>query len=61
MKLWEKIADLYIKETTNDGQKFCGCREEDCELYHNHKKCIKCLKRHIEESEAIDEKGGGEE
>ena len=47
-KMFNALADMYIKDTSNDGQLFCGCREEDCEL-HRTKECRKCLLKQIEE------------
>lgn len=47
-KVFNALADMYIKDTSYDGQLFCGCREEDCELYRT-KECRKCLLKQIEE------------
>ena len=45
---FNKLADLYIKDTSCDGQLFCGCRREDCENYKT-KECYKCLIKHLNE------------
>ncbi len=47
---FNKLADLYIKETSCDGQLFCGCRYEDCENFRT-EECRKCLIKHLEEME----------
>lgn len=47
-KIFNALADMYIKDTSCDGQLFCGCRAEDCEL-HGTKECRKCLLKYIEE------------
>lgn len=47
-KIFNALADMYIKDTSCDGQLFCGCRQEDCEL-HRTKECRKCLLKQIEE------------
>lgn len=47
---FNKLADLYIKDTTCDGQLFCGCRSEDCKLYRT-EECRKCLIKHLNEME----------
>lgn len=44
---FHKLANLYINETSCDGQLFCGCRYEDCESYHT-EECFKCLFKHID-------------
>lgn len=41
-KVFNALADMYIKDTSCDGQLFCGCREEDCEE-HGTKECRVCL------------------
>lgn len=43
---FNKLAKLYINETSCDGQLFCGCRYEDCENFHT-EECHKCLLKHI--------------
>ena len=43
---FNKLAKLYINETSCDGQLFCGCRYEDCEKFHT-EECYKCLLKHI--------------
>lgn len=43
---FNKLANLYINETSCDGQLFCGCRYEDCENFHT-EECFKCLLKHI--------------
>ena len=43
---FNKLADLYIKDTACDGQLFCGCRSEDCELYRT-EECRKCLIKYL--------------
>lgn len=45
-----KLADLYIKETSCDGQLFCGCRYEDCENFRS-EECRKCLIKHLGDME----------
>jgi hypothetical protein len=47
---FNKLADLYIKDTSCDGQLFCGCRREDCELYKT-EECRKCLIKHLNDME----------
>ena len=47
---FNKLTDLYIKDTACDGQLFCGCRREDCELYGT-EECRKCLMKHLNEME----------
>ena len=47
---FNKLADLYIKDTTCDGQLFCGCRREDCENYKT-EECRKCLVKHLNKME----------
>ena len=47
---FNKLADLYIKDITCDGQLFCGCRREDCELYKT-EECRKCLIKHLNDME----------
>lgn len=44
--LFNVLADMYIKDTSCDGQLFCGCRDEDCINYKT-KKCRNCLVNHI--------------
>ena len=46
-KIFNALADMYIKDTSCEGQLFCGCREEDCIQYKT-KECRKCLLRYIE-------------
>jgi hypothetical protein len=46
-----KLKDMYIKDTTNDKQKFCGCRPEDCTDYNNIIKCRKCLDKILKDEE----------
>ena len=46
-KIFNALADMYIKDTSCEGQLFCGCRAEDCEQYKT-KECRKCLLKHIE-------------
>ena len=41
-KMFNALADMYIKYTSCDGQLFCGCREEDCQAYGT-KECRVCL------------------
>lgn len=45
----DHLAYRYIKDTTVDGQKFCGCRPEDCSDYHNNSKCKICLDKFLKE------------
>lgn len=33
-KTFNVLADMYIKDTSSDGQLFCGCRAEDCEMFN---------------------------
>lgn len=47
---FNKLADLYIKDTACDGQLFCGCRREDCENYKT-KECHKCLIKYLNDIE----------
>ena len=47
-KIFNALADIYIKDTACDGQLFCGCREEDCELHYT-KACRECLLTMIKE------------
>lgn len=49
---FNKLADLYIKDTACDGQLFCGCRYEDCENFRS-EECRKCLIQHLNEMENI--------
>ena len=42
------LSSMYIRDTANDGQLFCGCRREDCNNYKT-EECHKCLRKHIEE------------
>lgn len=54
---FEALADMYIKDTACEGQLFCGCYEEDCELYRT-KSCYECLLKHLKEEmgeEFVDE------
>lgn len=41
-KIFDKLMEMYLKETTNDEQMFCGCRKEDCTDWHT-EKCKDCL------------------
>ena len=43
---FNKLSDLYIKDTACDGQLFCGCRREDCENYKT-EECRKCLIKYL--------------
>lgn len=56
-KTFNILADMYIKDTSCDGQLFCGCRAEDCELYRT-KECRKCLIKQVEE-QMKDKNNGG--
>lgn len=47
-KIFNALADIYIKDTSCDGQLFCGCRAEDCDAYKT-KECRKCLLEYIKE------------
>ena len=47
-KIFNALADIYIKDTSCDGQLFCGCREEDCEAYRT-KECRVCLLNQVKE------------
>ena len=47
-KIFNALADMYIKDTSCDGQLFCGCREEDCEA-HGTKECRVCLLEQVKE------------
>ena len=47
-KMFNALADIYIKETECDGQLFCGCREEDCKS-HRTKDCRKCVEAYVKE------------
>ena len=47
-KIFNALADMYIKDTSCDGQLFCGCRAEDCEA-HRTKDCRKCLLEQLKE------------
>lgn len=47
---FNKLADLYIKDTACDGQLFCGSRREDCENYKT-EECRKCLIKHLNDIE----------
>lgn len=47
---FNKLADLYIKDTACDGQLFCGCRREDCENYKT-EECRKCLIKYLNDME----------
>ena len=47
---FNKLADLYIKDTACDGQLFCGCRREDCENYKT-EECRKCLIKYLNNME----------
>lgn len=47
-KIFNTLADMYIKDTSCDGQLFCGCRMEDCET-HKTKECRKCLLEQVKE------------
>lgn len=47
-KVFNALADMYIKDTLCDGQLFCGCREEDCGAYGT-KDCRKCLLEQVKE------------
>lgn len=47
-KIFNALADIYIKETECDGQLFCGCRKEDCES-HRTKDCRKCVEAYVKE------------
>lgn len=47
-KMFNVLADMYIKDTMLDGQLFCGCRVEDCET-HRTKECRKCLLKQVKE------------
>jgi hypothetical protein len=51
-KVFNALADMYIKDTLCDGQLFCGCREEDCETYGT-KDCRKCLLEQVKERMGI--------
>lgn len=52
MRNFEKLCDLYIKETkASDGQKFCGCRADECDNYSKITKCRKCLKDALNNNE----------
>ena len=46
-----KLKDMYINDTMIDGQKFCGCRIEDCIDFNKVTKCRKCLDDYIVERE----------
>lgn len=47
-KIFNALADMYIKDTSCDGQLFCGCRREDCEAYST-TECRQCLLKEIKE------------
>ena len=47
-KIFNALADMYIKDTSCDGQLFCGCRKEDCEA-HGTKECRLCLLEQVKE------------
>lgn len=47
---FNKLANLYIKDTACDGQLFCGCRREDCENYKT-EECRKCLMKYLNDME----------
>ena len=47
---FDKLADLYIKDTACDGQLFCGCRRDDCENYKT-EECRKCLIKYLNDME----------
>lgn len=49
-KNFNKLIDLYIKDTVCDGQLFCGCRYEDCENFGS-EECRKCLLKLLGEME----------
>lgn len=42
------LMDMYIKDTKVDGEKFCGCRREDCDDYDKITKCRECLNKILE-------------
>lgn len=56
-KIFNALADMYINDTSDcDGQLFCGCREEDCELYKTNE-CRECLLKYIQErTREVDDK-----
>ena len=41
-----KLIELYIKETSCDGQLFCGSRYDDCENFRS-EECRKCLLEYL--------------
>lgn len=47
-KIFNALVDMYIKDTSCDGQLFCGCRIEDCEA-HGTKECRVCLLEQVKE------------
>lgn len=47
--LFNALADMYIKDTSCNGQLFCGCRDEDCINYKT-KECKNCLINHVKEN-----------
>lgn len=47
-EIFNVLCNLYIDETSFEGQLFCGCYPEDCVLYKTDE-CKNCLKKHLKE------------
>ena len=45
-QIFNRLIEMYIKNTTIDQQMFCGCRPDDCELW-NTEKCKDCVIGHV--------------